>query len=75
MATRRTAEGPSFDHGAQYFTVRDERFERYVQVVDPGWNRRPVGSPHAALLTGRTYSRTLTTATKTTSPVRSASLG
>jgi len=31
MATRRTAEGPPFDHGAQYFTVRDERFERYVK--------------------------------------------
>lgn len=31
MATRRTAEGPRFDHGAQYFTVRDERFERYVK--------------------------------------------
>ena len=30
MATRRTKEGPQFDHGAQYFTVRDERFERYV---------------------------------------------
>ena len=30
MATRRTAEGPRFDHGAQYFTVRDERFERCV---------------------------------------------
>lgn len=31
MATRRTAEGSRFDHGAQYFTVRDARFERYVQ--------------------------------------------
>ena len=31
MATRRTAEGPTFDHGAQYFTVRDERFERCVR--------------------------------------------
>jgi hypothetical protein len=31
MATRRAAEGPHFDHGAQYFTVRDERFERYVR--------------------------------------------
>ena len=30
MATRRTAEGLRFDHGAQYFTVRDERFERSV---------------------------------------------
>jgi predicted NAD/FAD-dependent oxidoreductase len=31
MASRRTAEGPRFDHGAQYFTVRDQRFERSVQ--------------------------------------------
>jgi predicted NAD/FAD-dependent oxidoreductase len=31
MATRRTAEGSQFDHGAQYLTVRDERFERYVK--------------------------------------------
>jgi photolyase PhrII len=30
MATRRADEGVSFDHGAQYFTVRDERFRRYV---------------------------------------------
>ena len=30
MATRRTAEGTRFDHGAQYFTVRDQRFERSV---------------------------------------------
>lgn len=31
MATRRTPEGRRFDHGAQYFTVRDERFQRYVK--------------------------------------------
>ena len=30
MASRRTDEGTSFDHGAQYFTVRDARFKRYV---------------------------------------------
>jgi hypothetical protein len=30
MATRRTDQGPRFDHGAQYFTVRDERFKRFV---------------------------------------------
>ena len=29
MATRRTEQG-DFDHGAQYFTVRDPRFRRYV---------------------------------------------
>ena len=30
MATRRGEQGIAFDHGAQYFTVRDERFRRYV---------------------------------------------
>ena len=30
MATRRTESDISFDHGAQYFTVRDARFKRYV---------------------------------------------
>ena len=32
MATRRVADG-NFDHGAQFFTVRDERFEKLVN----GW--------------------------------------
>lgn len=31
-ATRRAAEGRRFDHGAQYFTVRDERFARHVRA-------------------------------------------
>ncbi len=31
MATRRTDDGLRFDHGAQYFTARDERFARYVK--------------------------------------------
>lgn len=31
MATRRTEFGSQFDHGAQYFTVRDNRFQRYVR--------------------------------------------
>ena len=31
MSTRRT-EGATFDHGAQYFTVRDERFRRQVEA-------------------------------------------
>ncbi|MCM2371683.1 FAD-dependent oxidoreductase [Aporhodopirellula aestuarii] len=31
MATRRGDGIPSFDHGAQYFTVRDDRFARYVR--------------------------------------------
>ena len=30
MLTRRALEGMQFDHGAQYFTVRDQRFQRYV---------------------------------------------
>lgn len=30
MATRRTDDGFQFDHGAQYFTARDNRFKRYV---------------------------------------------
>ena len=30
MATRRTDDGIQFDHGAQYFTARDNRFKRYV---------------------------------------------
>ncbi len=44
MATRRTNFG-DFDHGAQYFTARDERFKRYVaswieQGVVAGWKGR-----------------------------------
>ncbi|MEC8556138.1 MAG: FAD-dependent oxidoreductase [Planctomycetota bacterium] len=31
MATRRIEGVGSFDHGAQYFTARDKRFQRYVQ--------------------------------------------
>jgi hypothetical protein len=31
MATRRADAGVQFDHGAQYFTVKDERFARYVR--------------------------------------------
>ncbi len=41
MATRRTVEGPRFDHGAQYFTVRDERFERYVK----SWTQDGIVAP------------------------------
>jgi photolyase PhrII len=41
MATRRTAGGPRFDHGAQYFTVRDIRFERYVE----SWIRDGIVAP------------------------------
>ncbi len=31
MATRSWEDGTTFDHGAQYFTARDERFRRYVE--------------------------------------------
>ncbi len=31
MATRRVGDQPTFDHGAQYFTCRDARFQRYVE--------------------------------------------
>ena len=31
MATRRVQDKPAFDHGAQYFTCRDARFQRYVE--------------------------------------------
>ncbi len=41
MATRRTAEGPAYDHGAQYFTVRDERFERSVK----SWMQEGIVAP------------------------------
>jgi len=47
MATRRTEEGLQFDHGAQYFTARDERFSRHVSswiqdgIVEP-WHGRIV---------------------------------
>ncbi len=30
MATRRSGHGLRFDHGAQYFTVRDQAFKQYV---------------------------------------------
>ena len=36
MATRRVDAAPTFDHGAQYFTCRDARFERYVS----SWQRQ-----------------------------------
>ena len=47
MATRRTDDGFQFDHGAQYFTARDNRFRRYVnswiddRIVSP-WRGRIV---------------------------------
>ena len=45
MSTRRAGEGLRFDHGAQYFTVRDPRFQRYVEAwktqgIVQHWNGR-----------------------------------
>lgn len=50
MATRRSDAGRPFDHGAQYFTVRDEHFARYVQSwvqdgVVAAWHGRIVQLP------------------------------
>jgi len=42
MATRRTLHG-SFDHGAQYFTVRDPGFQRTVQA----WVADGIAAPYA----------------------------
>ena len=47
MATRRTQDGLRFDHGAQYFTVRDPRSQRFLNawqadgIVQP-WKGRIV---------------------------------
>ncbi len=54
MATRRTERGLQFDHGAQYFTVRDPHFRRYVDswqqdgLVHP-WRGRIVVLDHGAV--------------------------
>ncbi len=41
MATRRTATGLRFDHGAQYFTVRNPHFRRYVESWEHDGLLRP----------------------------------
>ncbi len=38
MSTRRVDGEPRFDHGAQYFTARDPRFQRYVE----SWMRQNI---------------------------------
>lgn len=43
-ATRRTEPGPCFDHGAQYFTVREERFQTQVDT----WARAQIVAPWEA---------------------------
>lgn len=47
MSSRRTDTGLRFDHGAQYFTAKDERFRRYVDAwhdfgIVETWNRKIV---------------------------------
>jgi len=44
MATRRVDGVPMFDHGAQYFTARDPRFQRYVQ----SWKEQGLVAPWPA---------------------------
>lgn len=61
MATRRTTEGPAFDHGAQYFTVRDERFERYVN----SWIQDAVVAPWLGRIVTLTNGRVETKAQTT----------
>ncbi len=41
MATRRIDRQPCFDHGAQYFTARDPRFQRYVK----SWLQQGIVAP------------------------------
>ncbi len=48
MSTRRVDDGGTFDHGAQYFTARDQRFKRHVdswieQGVVAQWPDRSLG--------------------------------
>ena len=55
MATRKTESDVSFDHGAQYFTVRDARFKRYVDSwihdgIAESWNGRIVTLTDGSLL-------------------------
>jgi hypothetical protein len=59
MATRRTEQGLTFDHGAQYFTVRDARFRRCVE----SWEQQGIvakwpeaGSPIVTLRSGQVIS-------------------
>ena len=41
MSTRRVGDDASFDHGAQYFTVRDSRFRNHVD----SWIEKKIVSP------------------------------
>ena len=44
MATRRSSESLTFDHGAQYFTARDPRFSTLVE----GWVAAGLAAPWGA---------------------------
>ena len=52
MATRRAGNGLQFDHGAQYFTVSDQRFRSLCAVLERGWLRRGMGGQGALLENG-----------------------
>lgn len=47
MSTRVQRDGLAFDHGAQYFTVRDERFGQVVE----DWIRRGLAAPWEGRIT------------------------
>jgi len=59
MSTRRTPGGLHFDHGAQYFTARDDRFARYVHswiqdgLVQP-WDGRIVELQNGSIIAEKT---------------------
>ncbi len=57
MSTRRTDDNGAFDHGAQYFTVRDARFRRYVDAwIESGivgrWPDRAIGDDQKFVVLG-----------------------
>ncbi|REK26625.1 MAG: hypothetical protein DWQ42_08645, partial [Planctomycetota bacterium] len=52
ISTRRTEQGSQFDHGAQYFTVRDARFRRVVKNMQADGVVAPWGGRIAKLERG-----------------------
>ncbi|REJ97320.1 MAG: FAD-dependent oxidoreductase [Planctomycetota bacterium] len=52
ISTRRTEQGSQFDHGAQYFTVRDARFRRVVKDMQADGVVAPWGGRIAKLERG-----------------------
>ena len=49
VATRRTSEGLAFDHGAQYFTARDERVQRLAE----SWAEQGIIAPWTGRIVAR----------------------